>query len=105
MFKDSHENDGNRKEWKVEDYDKVLEHGKFGKFYRDPEMQVDGKRVWWTKDNAKHGGSEWKVFVEGKKTLTHYKDVDKYGQFIEGKHKGSTGREIEKKELVGKHVK
>lgn len=101
LFKESQEHD-DRKEWEVKNYDKVLEHDNFGKFYRDPNVEIEGKRVWWTKDNAEHGGSKWKLFVEEGKELVHYKDVDKYGKFMDGKHKSDVGIKIPKKQLNGK---
>lgn len=41
---------------------------------------------WWTKDNAGHGGSTWKVYVETEKGLIRYKDVDKFGIYMNNKH-------------------
>ena len=77
-------------------------HLVFGKFYRDSRVEIGGKKIWWTKDNAGHAGSTWKLFIEGKKSLVHHKDVDRCGQYIEGKHKGPVGKEINKKDLKGK---
>ncbi|AIL64645.1 hypothetical protein NOVO_01220 [Rickettsiales bacterium Ac37b] len=52
-------------EWEINNYDKTMNHDRFGKFYRDPKAESeDGNRIWWSKDRAKHGGSEWKVFEE-----------------------------------------
>ena len=60
-------------------------HGTFGSFYKQP----DG--TWWSKDLAGHGGSRWKVFRQDKDRLTWIHDADKFGDYIVGKHKGSTG--------------
>ncbi|MDF7647059.1 DUF6531 domain-containing protein [Erwiniaceae bacterium L1_54_3] len=87
-----------RNEWKITkgNTDKVVQHGKFGKIYRS---KSDG--LWWSKDTAGHGGSEWKVFKETKTGLEWFRDADKHGDFILGKHKGDTGKYISWKELKG----
>ncbi|MHC5178872.1 RHS repeat-associated core domain-containing protein, partial [Serratia rhizosphaerae] len=89
---------GARKPWRItkEGTDKVVQHGKFGKIYRS---KSDG--LWWSKDTAGHGGSQWKVFKEGKKGLDWYRDADEFGDFIVGKHKGDTGKFIPWKEMKG----
>ncbi len=61
-------------------------HNKFGTFYKS---KTDG--TWWTKDNAQHGGSHFKVYEEGKKGLNWIRDADEFGNYIFNKHKGSTG--------------
>lgn len=76
--------------------EKVMQHATFGKFYKS---KSDG--LWWSKDNANHGGSEWKVFEETSKGLVWKADADKYGNFIIGKHKGDTGTFINWKTLKG----
>ena len=76
--------------------ERVVQHGKFGKIFKS---KSDG--LWWSKDTAGHGGSQWKVFRETKKGLEWYKDADKYGDFIVGKHKGDVGKFIPWKELKG----
>ncbi|MCP2258303.1 RHS repeat-associated core domain-containing protein, partial [Streptoalloteichus tenebrarius] len=85
-----------RKPWKItpEGTEKTAKHGKFGMFYKS---KSDG--LWWSSDNAGHGGSAWKVFREGSKGLEWIADADEYGDFIVGKHKGATGRSIPWKEL------
>ncbi len=92
-----------KKEWKVEKYDDVKFSDRHGeKYYRDTKsVSENGNRLWWSKDNAGHGGSRWKVYEETNKGLEWYKDADKYGQFIKGKHKGDVGRIIEWKNLRG----
>lgn len=58
--------------------------------------------LWWSKDTAGHGGSVWKVFKEEAGGLRHFRDADKYGDFIVGKHKGPVGEFIPWKLLGGK---
>ena len=94
-----------RKEWQLERYDEVKYSDKFkAKYYRDPKT-----KLWWTKDHAHHsriqGEPTWKVYEKTKNGLRWYKDADKYGQFIEGKHKGTVGDFIPFKELRGVHIK
>ena len=95
--------ESNHKEWKVEKYDDVKYSDRYNtKYYRDPEaLSENGNRLWWSKDTAGHGGTRWKLYEETDKGLRFYKDVDKYGQYISGKHKGPTGRTVEWKELRG----
>ncbi|QSI05307.1 hypothetical protein DYQ05_10475 [Treponema pedis] len=53
--------------------------------------------LWWSIDTAKHGGSAFKVFKEGKGgVLEWYRDADKYGDFINPnkKHKGAKGKKV-----------
>ncbi|KIE04884.1 hypothetical protein NF27_FH00020 [Candidatus Jidaibacter acanthamoeba] len=96
----------NNKEWKVEKYDKVMHSDRFGKMYRDPQaVSENGKKLWWSKDTANHGGSRWKVFEETSEGLVHYKDADKFGSFMHDKHKGPTGQFIPWKELKGLTIK
>jgi hypothetical protein len=76
-----------------ENSEKVAEHRRFGKFYK----HSDG--TWWSKDLDGHGGSAWKVFKEKNGKLEWFKDADKYGDYIEGKHKSDVGKVINMKEL------
>ncbi len=74
--------------WKVERFDKsVMWRNK--RIKRDPDT-----KLWWSRDMAKHGESEWKVFEETERGLAHFADADKYGDFIIGKHKGPVGQFI-----------
>ncbi|WP_194544178.1 hypothetical protein [Paenibacillus sp. JZ16] len=59
--------------------------------YRDPKTGL-----WWAKDTTGHADSAYKVFKEAKggKELHWVADSDKYGNFIDGKHKSSTGTVI-----------
>jgi RHS repeat-associated protein len=53
--------------------------------------------LWWSRDTAGHGGSEFKVFEEGKGgSLIWHSDADKFGDFIHPakKHKGPKGKKI-----------
>ena len=71
-----------------------MRHRRFGKFHRS---KSDG--LWWSKDQAGHGGSKWKVFEETSDGLKWKADANQYGDFISGKHKGPTGLEIPWAEL------
>lgn len=84
--------------WKItqEGTERVVRSDRFGKIYKS---ESDG--LWWARDTAGHGGSEWKVFRESSKGLEWYRDADKYGDFIVGKHKGDVGKFIPWKELAG----
>ena len=75
---------------------RVMKHRRFGKFYKSTSDDL-----WWSKDTAGHGGSAWKVFEETGEGLQWKHDADQYGDFIEGKHKGSTGLFIPWKDLSG----
>lgn len=59
---------------------------RFGTVYRSAS---DG--LWWSADKAGHGGSAFKVFKETGNGLEWYRDADRFGNFIAGKHKGPTG--------------
>jgi RHS repeat-associated protein len=51
--------------------------------------------TWWSKDTAEHGGSAWKVYVEGPKgTLNWIADADEQGNYIVGKWKSSVGTTV-----------
>ena len=69
--------------------DRIAKSDRFGTFFRNKNTGQ-----WWSKDTDGHGGSVWKVFKEGSKGLTWYKDADIYGDFIEAKYKGDVGRFI-----------
>jgi len=75
--------------------DKRIRHKRFGNFYRDPET-----KLWWSKDRANHGGSEFKVFKEHAKGLEWIFDADGVGNQIVGKHKGPVGLFIPYKDLI-----
>jgi len=75
--------------------DKKMRHKRFGNFYRDPDT-----KLWWSKDNANHGGSIFKVFKETAKGLEWTFDADGIGHQIVGKHKGPVGLFISYKELI-----
>lgn len=85
-----------RKPWQItpEGTAETARHRRFGNFYKS---KSDG--LWWSKDNAGHGNSVWKVFRETDKGLDWIADADEHGDFIKGKHKGPTGLHIPKKEL------
>ncbi|MCY9765435.1 polymorphic toxin-type HINT domain-containing protein, partial [Paenibacillus alvei] len=59
--------------------------------YRDPKTGL-----WWSKDTTGHADSAYKVFKEAKggKELHWVADSDKFGNYIDGKHKSSTGTVI-----------
>ena len=94
---------GKLEKWEVKqpsDADKVMRHDRFGKFYRDPEQKLGNKDIWWTKDNAEHGGSKYKLFVRNGDKLDWVADVDEFGKVM-SKHKGGKGKVIELKDLIG----
>ncbi|GAB41754.1 hypothetical protein GOTRE_001_00010, partial [Gordonia terrae NBRC 100016] len=64
------------------------------KYYKS---KSDG--LWWSKDDAGHGNSVWKVYTEDKRGLHWFRDADEYGDFIVGKHKGDAGVFIPRKDL------
>ncbi len=76
-------------------FHKQFRHNRFGNFYRDPKTNLV-----WSKDNAGHGGSAFKVFKETSKGLKWVFDADRLGNEIIGKHKGPTGLFIPYKELI-----
>jgi len=82
-----------RRLWKVseEGTEQVMRHYRFGKFYKSVPDRA-GESLWWSKDRAGHGEVAWKVFKEGARGLRHFRDADKYGDFILKKHKGPVGR-------------
>ncbi|WP_431840566.1 putative T7SS-secreted protein [Gordonia hongkongensis] len=64
------------------------------KYYKS---RSDG--LWWSRDDAGHGNSVWKVYTEDKRGLHWFRDADEYGDFIVGKHKGDAGVYIPRKDL------
>lgn len=74
--------------------DKKARHIRFGKFYRDPQT-----KLWWAKDRANHGGSQFKVYKERATGLEWAYDANIHGNPITGKHKGPIGIFIHYKEL------
>ena len=59
---------------------------------------------WWSKDQTGHGKSTWKVFDESGGSFEWKADANEYGDFINGKHKGATGRDIPMKGLSCKDI-
>jgi hypothetical protein len=83
--------------WNVERVDKVV---KWGNGKKAHTIMKDSKTgLWWSRDTAKHGGSEWKVYKETSKGLEHFADADKHGDFLTNKHKGDVGKFIPWREL------
>lgn len=80
-----------RKDWEItkEGTDRTCTHKTFGNYYRHKTTAL-----WWSKDKAGHGDSVWKVFEATPKSLEWIKDADRYGGYIEGKHKGPIGTSI-----------
>lgn len=74
--------------------DRVGVHKRFGTFSRHKSTGL-----WWSKDQAGHGGSAWKVYDETPHGLKWKADADEFGDFIVGKHKGPTGELIPWNEL------
>ena len=88
----------NRNIWKVERYNRICTtklNGKVVNYLRDPKTGL-----WWSKDTERHGGSVWKVMEQTGNQLIHKADADEYGDFIEGKHKGNTGKIMDMKSMT-----
>jgi hypothetical protein len=68
---------------------------RFGRFWKS---KSDG--LWWSRDQAGHGGSKWKVYQERSDGLHWIADADEFGDFIEDKHKGPIGLFIDWSELI-----
>ncbi len=88
-----------RKVWRADParVARTMEHPRFGKFYLNKN---DG--LWWSVDRAQHGDSAWKVFKPTSSGLKWRADADKYGVFLQQKHKGPVGLVIPWKELSGR---
>jgi len=86
-----------RKPWKITK-EGTAESRVSRRFGRFDKSKGDG--LWWSKDNAGHGGSQWKVFREESGGLRWTADADEFGDFIVGKHKGPTGEFIPWDDLV-----
>jgi len=82
------------------DADRISRHEKFGKFYRDPTQKLGNKDIWWTKDNAGHRDTVYKLYTVRNGQFRHFADVDKNGVQIL-KHKGNIGKNIPIKEFIG----
>jgi hypothetical protein len=82
---------GKRRCWKIERYSRTCEGTVPGvgyvKYLFDPKT-----KQWWSQDKTAHGDSAWKVHSENG-TWKH--DADVYGDYLENKHKGATGRNID----------
>jgi len=85
-----------REPWRItkEGTERTVRHQRFGTFHKS---KSDG--LWWSKDQAGHGGSKWKVFEETKGGLKWKADADEFGDFIVEKHKSDVGRDIPWSEL------
>ncbi len=68
-------------------------------FFRNPNTGE-----WWSVDKTGHGGSAYKVFDLKGNSLIWKADANEYGDFIGGKHKGDTGKEISMKDLKCKDL-
>lgn len=75
--------------------DKKARHKRFGTLYRDPQS-----KLWWSKDLAQHGGSQFKVFRETARGLEWVFDADIMGNQILSKYKGPIGKFIPFKEMI-----
>ena len=95
--RDKPDGDPPRNEWKLteENSSEIRRSNRFGKFYKSKS-----DNLWWSEDNAGHGGSKFKVFEEGSDGLHWKADADKFGDFILGKHKGPTGLFVSWKDLI-----
>lgn len=68
---------------------------RFGKLYQDPQT-----KLWWSKDNANHGGPHFKVFKQTAKGFQWLFNADTAGNRIENQHKGPVGLFIPMKEII-----
>jgi hypothetical protein len=57
-------------------------------------VQESGSERWWTRDDYNHGGSAFKTYEKQHMTLHWIADHDVSGKIFDGKHKGSSGREV-----------
>ena len=83
----------------------IAMHSKYGKFFRDENLgTLDGKKLFWSKDTAKHGGSEYKLYVESRSTNEYnlVANIAPDGKIIQNKHQSNEHRVIKKKIL---HIK
>ena len=91
------------KKWSTDKSDRVCEGNTPGvgrvKYYRNP---TTGE--WWSPDMTGHGGSAWKVFDFKNGKLEWKADANDYGDFIDGKHKGDTGRTVDLKNFKCKDL-
>ncbi len=74
----------------------VVKHARFGKFYQHKTTQR-----WWTKDQAGHGGSVWKVYRKQDDKLVHEADANEFWDYLKYKHKGAYSETIPWKEFSG----
>ncbi|MET9113215.1 polymorphic toxin-type HINT domain-containing protein [Streptomyces longwoodensis] len=81
---------------------KTMYSSKFKANYYQQPPDTNKTVYWWSPDKAGHGQSAWKVFRETSKGLEWVADAGVDGTFIEGKHKGSTGKFISWKQLTAK---
>ena len=71
-----------------------------GKIYKDPLNQKWGnKEIWLSKDNAGHGGSKHKVYVESNKGFQKVGELDESGKVM-NKHMSDTGNFINSKDII-----
>ena len=81
----------------------IAMHDKYGKFFRDENLgMLDGKRLFWSKDQGKHAGSGYKLYVEsrGKDHYDLIANIAPDGQVIQNKHQSTASKRIYKKELA-----
>ena len=71
----------------------------YGKIYKDPLGQKwNGKDIWFSKDNAQHGGSKFKVYIKGAEKFNWIADLDETGKIM-NKHKSTIGETISFKDI------
>ncbi|GGM12355.1 type IV secretion protein Rhs [Streptomyces fumigatiscleroticus] len=78
---------------------RIMNGGPFKANYYEQPPDTNGTRYWWSPDKTGHGKSAWKVYRETSKGLEWVADAGEDGTFIEGKHKGNTGKFISMKSL------
>lgn len=83
------------------DATKIGRNPRFGNISRDPSKKIGNKEIWWTKDTAGHGGSKYKLYVEGKTKFNWIADVDANGKVMDN-NKGGKELKIEKSHVSWK---
>jgi hypothetical protein len=78
----------------------IAMHDKYGKFFRDENLgMLDGKRLFWSKDQGKHAGSGYKLFIEKGTEFELIANIAQDGKIIQNKHQSKESKYIKKKEF------
>jgi hypothetical protein len=88
---------GTKSKWKLDKdgSDRIREHKTNNrKYYRRQGSAKPGEEYageWWSVDDAKHGGSAFKVYRGTSGGLEWTANADEFGRFIIGQHKSDAG--------------